>query len=248
MFKVKIPENFKQPFFSKNISEFWTRWHISLGKWFKDYIYYPISLSKPMKKMTVKMRKILGNYYGPLISGSITLFTVWLLNGLWHGAGWTFIAFGLYHFVLIFFENITQKPVNALCTKLKINQKNYIYRFFQSLKVILLVIIGELIFRAESMSDAITMLKRMFTKFNVHSWEFTKLGLDMPDYVILVISIIVVLVIGIIREMNINIREKIASKHIAIRWAIYYVLIFAILIFGAYGSGYEPIDPIYADF
>ena len=248
MFKVKIPDNFRQPFFSKNISEFWTRWHISLGKWFKDYIYYPISLSKPMKKLTVKMRKIMGNYYGPLISGSVALFTVWLLNGLWHGAGWTFILFGLYHFVLIFLENIFQKPVNALCAKLKINQKNYVYRFFQSFKVIVLVIIGELIFRAESLHAAFGMLKRMFTRFNVHSWEFTKLGLDMADYVILAITILVVLIIGILKELNINIREKIACKNIFVRWFIYYVLIFAILIFGAYGPGYQPIDPIYADF
>ena len=70
----------------------------------------------------------------------------------------------------------------------------------------------------------------------------------MPDYVILIIALIVVFIVGVLKEKNINIREVIAKKHISIRWIIYYILIFSILIFGAYGRGYEPIDPIYADF
>ena len=106
MFGVKITENFRQPFFSKNISEFWMRWHISLGTWFKDYIFYPVSLSKPMKKLTLKARKVLGNHGGALISGAVALFCVWFLNGLWHGAGWPFLLFGMYHFLLIVIGNI----------------------------------------------------------------------------------------------------------------------------------------------
>ena len=248
MFKVKIPENFRQPFFSKNISEFWTRWHITLGKWFKDYIYYPISLSKPLKKLTMKLRKVLGNYYGPLISGGIALFVVWLLNGLWHGAGWTFIAFGMYHFILIFTGNILKKPITDLCTKLKIDRQKLYFRICQSLKVSVLVVIGELIFRADNIRIAFQMLKKLFTDFSFQIGEMSKLGLDILDYLVLFIALIVVLIVGILREKNINIRQKIAEKNIIIRWIIYYILIFSIFIFGAYGPGYEPIDPIYADF
>lgn len=248
IFEVKIPENFKQPFFSKNISEFWTRWHITLGKWFKDYIYYPISLSKPLKKLTMKLRKLLGNYYGPIISGGIALFVVWLLNGLWHGAGWTFIVFGLYHFVLIFTGNILKKPVTNLCTKLGINRERLLFRVCQALKVSFLVIIGELIFRADTIKIAFSMLKKLFTDFSFRFSEIPELGLDFLDYIVLIIALIVVLIVGILREKNISIREKIAERNIGIRWLIYYILIFSIFIFGAYGPGYEPIDPIYADF
>ena len=76
IFSFKILENFRQPFFSKTISEFWQRWHISLGLWFKDYIFYPLSMSDPLKKMTSWARKKFGNHYGPLMSGSIALFCV----------------------------------------------------------------------------------------------------------------------------------------------------------------------------
>ena len=101
IFGMKLPENFQRPFFSKTISEFWKRWHITLGAWFKDYIFYPLSMSKPLKKLTSRARKRLGNHFGPLLAGAIALFCVWLCNGLWHGSGWNYIFFGMYHFGLI---------------------------------------------------------------------------------------------------------------------------------------------------
>lgn len=248
MFDVKIPENFRQPFFSKNISEFWARWHISLGKWFKDYIYYPISLSKPMKKLTGKARKTLGNHFGPLLSGTIALFAVWSLNGLWHGAGWTFILFGMYHFVLISLGNMTQPFLNSFCIKHNLNRNNVVYRIFQSIKVTILVIFGELIFRASSVRAAMEMFQRMATSFHVKGSELSCLGLDVPDCFVLVIALLIVFIVGVLKERDVHIRDEISKKKIGIRWILFYVLIFSIIIFGAYGPGYEPVDPIYADF
>jgi len=97
VFGITLPENFRQPFFSKSISDFWSRWHITLGTWFKDYIYYPMSLSKPLKNLTKSLRKRIGHYYGPLCSGTVALFCVWFCNGIWHGSAWNYIFFGLYH-------------------------------------------------------------------------------------------------------------------------------------------------------
>lgn len=247
IFKVKVPENFKQPFFSKNISEFWTRWHISLGTWFRDYIYYPISLSKPMKSLTLKLKKHLGNHYGPLLSGTFALLVVWLLNGLWHGAGWTYILFGLYHFIMISIGNITRPEFNKLYVKLNIS-KSKVLHFLQILKTSFLVVIGELIFNSSTVNQAFKMIKKIFTNFKVSALELSSLGLDFPDCVILMLALVVVLIIGLKRENGINVREKLAKKNIVVRWIILYILIFSILIFGAFGPGYEPVDPMYADF
>lgn len=247
IFKVKVPENFKQPFFSKNISEFWTRWHISLGTWFRDYIYYPISLSKSMKSLTLKLKKHLGNHYGPLLSGTFALLIVWLLNGLWHGAGWTYILFGLYHFIMISIGNITRPEFNKLYVKLNIS-KSKVLHFLQILKTSFLVVIGELIFNSSTVNQAFKMIKKIFTNFKVSALELSSLGLDFPDCVILMLALVVVLIIGLKRENGINVREKLAKKNIVVRWIILYILIFSILIFGAFGPGYEPVDPMYADF
>ena len=98
------------------------------------------------------------------------------------------------------------------------------------------------------MKVGIGMTKRIFSFKGLQSHELLNLGLDLKDYTILFIAIIILFVIGILREKNINIREEISKKHIVIRWLIYYILIFSIIIFGAYGKGYIPVDPIYADF
>lgn len=248
IFGVKIPENFRQPFFSKNISEFWTRWHISLGSWFKDYIYYPISLSKPMKKITIHARKILGNYFGALLSGTIALFVVWSLNGLWHGAGWTYILFGLFHFILIFLGNVFEPIISVICSKIGIDREHSLYKLMRMIKVCFLVIIGELIFRAPTVTVAFEMIKKIFTNLSFKITELSTLGMDMLDYFVLIVALIIVFVISYLKEKNFHIRDKISKYNIIIRWAIYFILIFSIIIFGAYGPGYQPVDPIYADF
>lgn len=251
VFNVKIPENFRQPFFSKNISEFWTRWHISLGLWFKDYIFYPVSLSKPMKRMMIKTRKILGNHIGPLISGAIALFAVWSLNGLWHGAGWTFLFYGLYQFTLILSGNLFEPVIKTICSKLHINRKNIIYRIFQSIKMTIFVFIGELFFRAPTLSIGFGMLKKIFTDFKVntlYNGDLFNLGLDKMDFLVILISLIFIFIISLLKERGLNIRDRIAKKNIYMRWFLYLALVLFIIIFGASGTGYIPVDPIYADF
>ena len=248
IFDVKIPENFRQPFFSKNISEFWTRWHISLGAWFRDYIYYPISLSKPMRKLTVNARKVVGNHFGPLISSTIALFAVWALNGLWHGAGWTFILFGMYHFILIFLGNLFEPFIQGIFNKFKWNRDNLGYRIFRSIKTTFFVIFGELIFRAPTVTIAFTMIKKIFTDFSLKISEFTVIGIDIADYLILFISIIIIFIISILKERKVDVLERINSLPVVVRWILFYALAFYIVIFGAYGPGYHPVDPMYADF
>lgn len=248
MFGVKVPENFRQPFFAKNVSDFWTRWHISLGLWFKDYIFYPVSLSKSMKSLTGKAKKRLGNHYGPLVSGSVALLCVWLLNGLWHGAGWHYIFFGLYHFFMILMGNIFEPSVAKACEKLKIDRKKKGYRIFQSIKTTLLVFFGELFFRAPSMAVAFAMIARMFDAVSFSMSELMTFGMDSRDYVVLMLGMVGMFIMSVVREKGIDVRENISRKNIWIRWAIYYGLILLLLIFGAYGQGYVPVDPIYADF
>ena len=251
MFGIKLPENFRQPFFSKNISEFWSRWHITLGTWFRDYIFYPISLSHPLKKLSLWLRKHFNYHIGSLVVGSVALLIVWLCNGLWHGAAWNFIFFGLYHFGLIVLANILQPLIIKICHKLKINRNSKLYKFGQMLKTSLLVVIGEMIFRANGFREALKMLKLMVTNFSfkaVQTGNIFHYGLDRHDLAIVVLVVILVLVVSVMKEKNIDIRSLIAKQSVLVRWLIYYGLILMVIIFGAYGSGYAPVDPLYANF
>ena len=251
MFGIKIPENFKQPFFSKNISEFWTRWHITLGAFFRDYIFYPLSLSEPLKKLTTNGRKKFGKHYGPLFASAIALFCVWFCNGLWHGAAWSFIFFGMYHFTLILLGKIFEPQLNWITEKLKINRENPIFKGFQIIRTTILVFIGELFFRAHGLKAGFAMFAKMFKDFTLKSFndgKILKLGMDIQDFIVIAVFTLIVFIVSILHEKEISVREKISKKNIVIRWIFYYAIIISILMLGAYGTGYTPVDPMYANF
>ncbi len=132
MFGFHFLENFDYPYISKSVSEFWRRWHISLGTWFRDYVYFPLGGSRVKKKSRL----------------IFNLFVVWFLTGVWHGANWTFIVWGLMYFVILALEKLFNFP-----KKLK---------FFSHIYTMLFVIIGWVLFRAESLTQAVDYLKTMF--------------------------------------------------------------------------------------
>lgn len=247
IFGIRLPENFRQPFFSKSISEFWQRWHITLGTWFKDYLFYPISMSKFSKKLTRKTRKKLGYYYGPLLVGSIALFAVWLANGLWHGAGWNYIFFGIYHFILILGGNL----IHPWIQKKHLQFDNGVFRYFAIIRTTILVCIGELFFRANGLQNAFAMFQKMFTDFKpyrVVNIALKDLHIDIQGLIIIGICLVVVFIFSVLKEKKIHIRMTLAKSPIVLRWSLFYILIFSIIIFGAYGTGYVPVDPMYASY
>ena len=251
IFGITMPENFARPFFSKTISEFWKRWHITLGAWFKDYIFYPVTMSKPMKNLTSAARKKIGNHFGPLLAGSVALFCVWFCNGLWHGAAWSYIFYGMYHFTLILAGNVIAPCVQWTNKKLHINPEWFGYRLFQILRSCILVVIGELFFRAEGLRNGLAMFRRMVTDFRFSSLNqelLDGLGVDTQDFIIVGITLLIVLLISILNEKGIQVRAALQKRHVVVRWAVLYGLILYIVIFGAYGPGYIPVDPIYANF
>lgn len=135
MFGFSFLENFNYPYISKSISEFWRRWHISLGSWFRDYVYFPLGGSRVDTK-----KKLLFN-----------LFVVWFLTGIWHGANWTFIIWGIMYFVLISIEKLIgfEKKFN------KLSFIKHIYTMF-------FVILGWVIFRSSNITEAFSYMGKMF--------------------------------------------------------------------------------------
>lgn len=248
---VTMPENFRQPFFSKTISEFWKRWHITLGTWFKDYVFYPVVTLKPLEKLTSAARKRLGNHYGPLLASAVALFCVWFCNGLWHGAAWSYLFFGMYHFVLILGGNIIAPPVRAVNARLHIRAESFPYRLLQMLRTTVLVIIGELFFRANGLRAGMQMFRTMVTGFAFPVFDdalFKALGIDKFDLMIVAVTLLIVFVVSVINEKGKSVRALLAQRPAAVRWTVFYALILFIIVFGAYGKGYIPVDPMYANF
>jgi D-alanyl-lipoteichoic acid acyltransferase DltB (MBOAT superfamily) len=251
MFGATIPENFRQPFFSRTASEFWRRWHITLGTWFKDYIFYPISLTKFVKKLGKSSREKFGKHIGQIIPSSIALFCVWSCNGLWHGAAWNYIFYGMYYFILISLGNASEPLVQKVTASLKINRDSVLYRAFQTVKMLLIIFTGELFFRANGLQSGISMFKSIFYGFKwsaVTYGSVLRLGLSIQDFAVVFFGSVAVLAVGIIHEKGISISDKIAGRNIIFRWSLYYAAIMLVIILGAYGDGYVQAKLIYAGF
>ena len=251
IFGVRLPENFNQPFCSESISEFWHRWHITLGTWFKDYVFYPISMSQPMKKLNTRARKQLGSHLGPLVPGAAALFCVWTCNGLWHGAAWNYFFFGMYHFALILLENLWEPWGLRVRQRLGISRAALPLRLFRRGRTALLVCVGELFFRADGLRNGLAMFKRMVTASSLAPFtdqSILSLGMDGKDWLVCAIALGAVTLVSALRERGISVGERLLEKGPALRCAAYYSMVLTILIFGAYGAGYVPVDPIYAGF
>lgn len=248
IFNIQLTENFRQPFFALSISEFWQRWHISLGRFFKEYIYFPVSMSKLSKNLVGKLRKKVGNYYSVTITSGIALFAVWITNGFWHGSDWQYGLFGMYHFILIYSSTLLQPLKDQLHILLKINPASIGYKIYAMIKTGIFVCIGEMIFRSNSASDAKNMLMILFTRFHFNPQSYFSLKLDVADLMIIAITVTMIFMISYMKEKGINIKELLLKQNIIVKCIILYSLIFFILIFGAYGNNYVPLDPIYANF
>ena len=221
------------------------------GTWFKDYVFYPVVTLKPLEKLTSAARKRLGNHYGPLLASAVALFCVWFCNGLWHGAAWSYLFFGMYHFVLILGGNIIAPPVRAVNARLHIRAESFPYRLLQMLRTTVLVIIGELFFRANGLRAGMQMFRTMVTGFAFPVFDdalFKALGIDKFDLMIVAVTLLIVFVVSVINEKGKSVRALLAQRPAAVRWTVFYALILFIIVFGAYGKGYIPVDPMYANF
>lgn len=243
---ITLPENFRQPFFAKNASDFWRRWHITLGTWLKDYIFYPISLAKPIKDVTKSAKKKGHLGFSKMFGPTVSLFFVWLTNGIWHGAGWTYLFYGMYYFVLIFLEMLTEPSFEKFYVKHNINSDGKILTVLRAIKLFFIVNIGEMFFRATSMKQGFSMFKQILFDFHISKLPETNFGIDNYDMLLCFGAVILVFIVDVIHEKGISIREKIAGYRLPMRWAIWYAMIFGIIIMGAYGAGYTVMDMIYA--
>lgn len=212
----ELMDNFKRPYFSKSIGEFWRRWHISLSTWFRDYLYIPLGGNR-----VVKWRW----YYN--------LFITFLISGLWHGAAWTFVTWGALHGSYLIAEILLKKPKKNMLKKTGLKE-TFIYKFLQVFITFSLVVFAWIFFRANSMSDAFYIITYMFVDFteytNIHAIQlkFRGLGVGVHD-IILSILLIIVMEMYNLYERSGDVWEKLEGKPIWIRWGVYYFIILSIL-------------------
>lgn len=251
IFGAGTPENFRQPLFSRTASEFWMRWHVTLGAWFRDYVFYPVSLCGPVKRLGSAARRAAGPRLGPALASAPALLCVWLGNGLWHGAGSQYLLFGAYYFVVIWAGGLLGPLAAPLRERLGVSRDALPYRALQHARTLLVILVGELLFRAPGAAEGVSMLARMVTCFRPASLvDGTALtvGMDAHDFAVVGVAALALLGVGLARERGRPLLEPLLRRGGAPCWALVSALVAVTAVFGAYEVGYVPVDPMYAQF
>lgn len=245
---IKLPENFVRPYFSKNIAEYWRRWHISLGEWMKDYIFYPISVSQPMLKLSKSARAKLGNF-GKRLPVYIASVATWFVTGIWHGLTPNFVLWGMLNcFVIVVSEELT--PLyDKFHGRFHLKEKTW-YGGFEILRMFILMNFIRICDLFPRVGDYFSRMGSLFTTFNFHIlWDGTmlKLGLTGLDYIILLCGIGIVFAVSLTEEKKGSVRELLWEKPL-LRYMLIIALALAVLLMGSYGIGYNASDFIYNQF
>lgn len=230
----ELMDNFNVPYLSKSISEFWSRWHISLSTWFRDYLYIPLG----------------GNRKG-VLRKYINLMIVFITSGLWHGASWNFVIWGLLHGIFRVVGEAGKNTRKLLCSLADINRETRWYHAFQIIVTFILVMFAWIFFRADTLSNALFIVRKIF--LDTRLWlitdnVFENIGLDTPNILLLFASITVLGFFDMLKISNISISSKLSDMHIVLRYSLILALLFAVLIFGIYGPGYNGSQFIYFQF
>lgn len=244
---ITLKENFELPYFSKNIKEYWNRWHITMGTWFTDYIFYPISVSTPMLKLSKWSRQHLGQQIGKRVSVYLSSFIVWFTTGLWHGAAWNFIVWGLMNFVVIMISQELEPLYAKFHNKFHVKDKAW-WSVFQIIRTIFLMSMIRMFDCYRNVPLTFKMVGTMFTKFNLKIYtdgSLLTLGITKADYVILIAAFVVILTTSIIKARRGFVFDT--NKYV-LRYSLLAVLFVVIIVFGAYGVGYDSTQFIYNQF
>lgn len=251
LFGINLTENFKRPIFATSLSDFWRRWHISLGTWMKDYVFYPLSLSKPFIKLGKFIRKHVKGKAGQIIPVSIATFVVYFLIGIWHGASWKYIAFGLWNGLIITTSLLLEPIFSFIRKKLNLSEDSKMLYVFRIFRTSLIVLAGRYITRAANLGTTYQMFKIIVKDFRLTELTngiLLNLGITLKDYIVIVFGTLLMILIEWLQENKINVSEKFKKMPIVLQFIFTTSFLIIITIFGIYKGDYIASEFIYKQF
>ncbi len=213
-----LPENFKAPYLSKNIREFWRRWHISLSSWFRDYLYFPLGGSR---------RGVFCTVFNTLV--------VFALSGLWHGASLNFLVWGLIHGVLLSLSVLLKKPRDFAVSTLRIKENGIYRKYICPVIVFALTDFAWIFFRAPNLSSAVEYIYNTlrFGEYTFPTFLLPSLKLPEGHAVVTLIGILLVFVSDIFIYRGVSLHETLSRAKTPVRFAVYYVLLLSVMLFSS---------------
>ena len=231
---IRLMENFNAPYLSVSVAEFWRRWHISLSSWFRDYLYIPLG----------------GNRKGKLRKYSNLLITFGV-SGLWHGADWSYVVWGLLNGIYQIIGEALSPLKKKAAVFLEIKENSLSHRCIRVVTTFALVDLAWVFFRASSVFEGLRIVKRMLTAKNHWVWfdgSLYECGLNQKNFALMVWGILLLFVVDICRYRGIELRKVVAKQDYWAQCLTVIAAVFAILLFGMWGVGYDEANFIYFQF
>lgn len=224
-------QNFRQPYFSMSIREFWQRWHMSLSGWLRDYIYIPLG----------------GNRKG-ITRKYVNLLLTFLVSGIWHGAGWNFVVWGLLHGSYQVVGALTEKYRMYVKEKLHI-ANTVLDKGIQMFVTFVLVNFAWILFRGTGgLSGCVDIIRNIFVSSGISFYWLWNTGVVKLEFCIMLAALLCIVVVDILRYHKVKLLQLFFKSPVILQFACIYVLFFAVVLFGVYGPGYDSSAFIYFQF
>ena len=245
LFGIQMSPNFRQPYFSVSLADFWRRWHITLGTWMRDYVFYPFALLPGVTRWGKHLTKHFGKHIGRTLPACVANIIVFFIVGLWHGAQTHFILWGIYNGLVIALSDLFAPAFQKLATALKVNLKSAGYHVFAIVRTFIVVNIG---WYFDAITDFGSCMQAFHnTLFNFHldqfSYQFdilrSQFGLAWVNnsYPAVAVALVIVFVVSVLKERGIDVESKVLALPVPVR-AVLYVAIASLTLYSmVFGSG-----------
>ena len=233
---IKMAENFDKPYFSRSIPEYWRRWHITLGSWFRDYLYYPVIRSFWCKKLAKNLEKNLSKKVGRAAGTILGLLIVWFTTGLWHGASWHYVMHGLYHGTLIILSFLLAGLFQTIREKMRIKEDSRVFHVVQMIRTFILVDISYILFRSNNMQDACYIMKTIVCSMKLSVGEIKQALIPFTEdnTAVAFFGVVMAAVLGVfICELFDYNKKDLFKKH---KYCNAVIMLVVILLFGMFGQ------------
>ena len=248
MLGIHLPLNFKRPFFAQSVAEYWRRWHITLGAWFRSYVLYPLTISRAGIALGAWAEKWLGKRAGRVLPSALATLCVFLLIGLWHSASWNAVLYGGYFGLVMALSMLLEPLWKALRRGLKLPKSGWM-RPVRLARTWLVVGFAQYFAFQDSAQTSFALLRQSFENWQLRD-AAAQLTALMPglEWGIVLAGAAAVLAVDVLCERKVDVCGVLARGRVWIRWPLMLLLLLAVLIFGVYGAGYDATAFLYTQF
>lgn len=248
MLGIGLPENFRRPFFAQSVAEYWRRWHITLGAWFRSYVLYPLVTSRAAMKLSQALSRPLGKKTARALPSALATLLVFLLIGVWHMASWNAVVYGGY-FGLVMAASLLLEPLWKLLQRtLKLPKGGWMH-LLRLIRTWALVLLAQYFAFTNSPAQGLSLLRQTFGNWSFKQFSELCTGV-MPglEWLIAGIALVILLAVDLLCERKNDLCDRLARGRIWVRWPLLIALIVIIAVFGCYGEGFDSAAFVYTQF